>query len=129
MFGISLWVSAITAFERASLNGPLDHDRVLLELNGQAVVRAAAGVPHAVGKLLRSDADLPGGCIAHAIWDRNGSVRDVDLGVGNADVEPVAAAGVERMVALMGVNVERKFSAAAHVLPLSGPSIGQLKVG
>jgi len=95
---------------------PVDDRDEVLELDGDTVVGAAAQEDDARGELRCDHARLCGERgIAHAVRNRLRGIREVDLDVIGPQVQPVMAAGDQRMIAHMGVNVERPLHPAAHV--------------
>jgi hypothetical protein len=74
----------------------------------------AADEPDAVGVLLRGNADLGSRRVANVVGNSLRGARDVHLGIGDPYVKPVAAARPKRVVALVGVNVERELRPRAR---------------
>ena len=97
----------------------LDHRDVVLELDGDAVVRAAGDLHDAIGELVRGHVRcLDGRRIAHVVRSRlRGAGIHLDL--GEPHIHPVMTALDQRMIADMGVNAVWHLHAVADVLVIA----------
>ena len=104
---------------------PLDDRDEVLELDGDAVVRAAAHEHDAGGELWsRPRASCVGsGALRTAVRNRLRGIRDVDLDVAGPQIQPVMAAGDQGMIAHMGVKAERALHPVADVAVVAAADI------
>ena len=89
----------------------VDDRDVVLELDEQAVVRAAAEQPDTGGELLRLDPRARRHRRSHRVGNRHRGDRDVRLHAGDA-IFVVVVGGVQPRVALMRVQQHRELHAA-----------------